>query len=95
MAVERNVFNEPLKNPERLQRSIAKGKQVSGWLRRGKRISGKDASALVNSLLFSLSGPALMTLKASSLTQVSVGHQKSGAISAMELPSLAWQLSRM
>lgn len=53
--VERNVFNEPLKNPARLQRSIAKGKQVSGWLRRGKRISGKDASALVNSLLFALS----------------------------------------
>ena len=53
--VERNVFNEPLKNPERLLRSIAKGKQVSGWLRRGKRITGKDASALVNSLLFALS----------------------------------------
>lgn len=53
--VERNVFNEPLKNPERLQRSVAKGKQVSGWLRRGKRINGKDASALVNSLLFALS----------------------------------------
>lgn len=56
VTVERNVYNEPLKNPERLLRSIAKGKQVSGWLRRGKRITGKDASALVNSLLFALSG---------------------------------------
>lgn len=55
VSVERNVFNEPLKKPEGLQSSIAKGKQVSGWLRRGKRISGKDASALVNSLLSSLS----------------------------------------
>ncbi|MBE0398957.1 hypothetical protein EI168_02390 [Halomonas sp. FME1] len=55
VAVERNVYNDPLKNPERLIRSIAKGKQVSGWIRRGKRITGKDASALVNSLLFALS----------------------------------------
>ncbi|MGP9806729.1 hypothetical protein ACT3TQ_04100 [Halomonas sp. AOP12-C2-37] len=53
--VERNVFNEPLKNPERLQRAIANGKQVSGWLRLGKRTSSQEASALVNSLLFSIS----------------------------------------
>lgn len=53
--VKRNVFNEPLKKPEQLLQSIANGKNISGWLRRGKRIESSEASGLVNSLLFALS----------------------------------------
>ncbi|MBB3230163.1 hypothetical protein [Halomonas stenophila] len=53
-AVVRNVFNDRLKNTEKLLADIADGKAVEGWLRRGRRIGADKASALVNSLLFAL-----------------------------------------
>ena len=52
----RNVFNDRLKNTEKLLSDIAAGKVVEGWLRRGRRIEADKASALVNSLLFALGG---------------------------------------
>lgn len=52
----RNVFNDRLKNTEKLLSDIAGGKVVEGWLRRGRRIDADKASALVNSLLFALGG---------------------------------------
>lgn len=54
--VRRNVFNDPLRNVERLQKKISKGDQVQGWLRLGTRIRGPQAATLVNSLLFALGG---------------------------------------
>lgn len=56
--VQRNVFNEPLKNTDKLLKGIGQGDTVHGWLRRGKRIGAKQAATLVNSLLFALGGKA-------------------------------------
>lgn len=56
--VRRNVFNDALKNPEALLQQANKGKPVSGWLRRGKRLDSQQASTLVNSLLFALGDKA-------------------------------------
>lgn len=53
--VVRNVFNDRLKNTDKLIAEISAGKVVEGWLRRGRRIEADKASALVNSLLFALS----------------------------------------
>lgn len=53
-SVERNVFSDPLRDTEKLRRSIAAGKPVKGWLRLGKRVSGTKAATLINSVLFAL-----------------------------------------
>lgn len=53
-SVQRNVFNDPLRDIEKLLPGIDEGKQLQGWLRLGRRISGDEAAALINSLMFTL-----------------------------------------